>query len=62
MAEKFDKVAYNTAYNKENYYRLNIVLPKDMRSIVEEAAKSAGMSKNAWFKEAIEEKLARQGR
>lgn len=61
VEKKFDKYEYSKAYHKEHYYRMNIAIPKDMRSMIDEASKEAGMSKNAWLKEAIMEKLARQG-
>ncbi len=61
MEKKFDKYEYDKQYHAEHYYRMNIVIPKEMRSMIDEASKNAGMSKNAWLKEAIMEKLARQG-
>ena len=62
VEEKFNKAEYDKKYIKDHYYRMNIVIPKDMRSLIDEAAKSAGVTKNSWLKEAIEEKLARQGK
>lgn len=52
---------YQKKYHAENYYRMNIAIPKEMRSVIDEAAKAAGMSKNAFIKQAIEEKIARLG-
>ena len=48
---------YTKQFQKENYYRLNVVLPKDMRAVIDEAVKASGMSKNAFIKEAIIEKI-----
>ena len=62
MSENSERYKHQIKYHQEHYYRMNIVIPKEMRGIIDEAAKSAGMSKNAWLKEAIEGKLARQGR
>lgn len=59
--KKFNKAEYDKQFQKENYYRLNVVLPKDMRPIIDEAVSKSGMSKNAYIKEAIEQKLERDG-
>ena len=58
MEETKDKYRHQKKYHEEHYYRYNIVIPKEMRPLIDEAAKAAGMSKNAWLKEAIETKLA----
>ena len=57
MEKTFNKSEYDKQFQKENYYRLNVVLPKDMRAVIDEAVKASGMSKNAFIKEAIMEKL-----
>lgn len=55
--KEFDRAAYNKEYEKEKYYRLNVVLPKDMRERIDQAAARSGKSKNAYIREAIEEKI-----
>ena len=55
--KEFDRAAYNKEYEKEKYYRLNVVLPKDMRERIDQAAARSGKSKNAYIREAIEEKM-----
>lgn len=57
--KKFNKYEYDRKFHAEHYCRFNIALPKEMREIIEQAAADAGMSKNAWLRQAIEEKLAR---
>lgn len=57
MEKTFNQSEYTKQFQKENYYRLNVVLPKDMRAVIDEAVKASGMSKNAFIKEAIMEKL-----
>lgn len=57
MEKTFNKSEYDKQFQKENYYRLNVVLPKDMRAVIDEAVKASGMSKNAFIKEAIIEKI-----
>ena len=56
MEKTFNQSEYTKQFQKENYYRLNVVLPKDMRAVIDEAVKASGMSKNAFIKEAIMEK------
>ena len=60
LTKEFDRLKYNREYSKENYYRLNIVLPKDLRPIIDDAASRSGKSKNAFIKSAILEKIERE--
>ena len=55
--KKFNQAEYTRKYQQENYYRLNVVLPKDMRERIDQAAARSGKSKNAYIREAIEEKM-----
>ena len=55
--KNFNKTEYDKKYQKENYYRLNVVLPKSMRERIDQAAARSGKSKNAYIREAIEEKM-----
>lgn len=61
IKKTFNQAEYNKQFQKEHYYRLNVVLPKDMRSIIDEAVSKSGMSKNAYIKEAIVQKIERDG-
>lgn len=45
------------AYEKEHYKRLNVVLKPELLEQINQAALSAGMSKNGWITEAIQDKL-----
>lgn len=53
----FDKYEYDKQYCKENYYRMNIAMKKEMREIIDAAASKVGMSKNAFIIAAIKEKV-----
>lgn len=55
--KNFNKAEYDKKYQKENYYRLNVVLPKSMRERIDNAVARSGKSKNAYIREAIEEKI-----
>ncbi len=61
MEKKFNKYEYDRKYHAEHYYRMSIAIPKEMRADLEKAVTDSGMSRNSWLKEAIMEKLARQG-
>lgn len=56
---EFNQSEYNRQYEKKHYYRLNVVLPKEYREIIDEAVKKSGLSKNAFIKSAILEKIER---
>ena len=51
MAEKFDPAAYIAAYNKENYSRIEMKVPKELKARWELQAKAAGQSLTAWLTE-----------
>ncbi len=59
VEKNFNKAEYDKQFQKENYYRLNIVLPKELRPVIDEAVAKSGKSKNQYIKEAILEKLER---
>lgn len=61
VTKEFDKVAYNRRYNEKNYFRVNLTLPIDFKDQFDAAVASSGMSKNAFIKAAIMEKLGRDG-
>ena len=60
VEKNFNQAEYTKQFQKENYYRLNVVLPKELRSVIDEAVKNAGVSKNAFIKAAILEKIERE--
>ena len=55
--KKFNQTEYTKNYHKEHYYRFNVVLAKEYKNVITEAAEAAGQSKNAWIKSLIDEKL-----
>ena len=59
LTKEFNQAEYTKQYEKTHYYRLNVVLPKEMREVIDEAVKASGLSKNAFIKEAILEKIGR---
>lgn len=53
----FNKAEYDKQFMRDNYYRLTVVLPKEMRAVIDEAASKAGVSKNGFVIDAIQEKI-----
>ena len=56
--EKFNKVAYDNAFIKENYDRINFIVPKGEKEVIKAAAKRVGKSVNAYILDAIHEKMS----
>lgn len=54
------QTAANKRYNLKAYDRIEITVPKGTREIIAQAAAAAGMSVNAFIKEAIEAQIAKQ--
>ena len=50
----------NKRYTLKAYDRIEITVPKGNREIIAQAAAAAGMSVNAFIKEAIEAQIAKQ--
>ena len=55
--EKFNKVAYDNAFIKEKYDRINFVVPKGEKEAIKSAAERAGKSVNSYILEAVREKM-----
>ncbi len=59
IEKNFNKAEYDKEFQKQNYYRLNVVLPKELRETIDEAVAKSGKSKNQYIREAVLEKLER---
>ena len=59
VEKTFNQAEYTKQFQKERYWRLNVVLPKEMRGVVDEAVAKSGLSKNQFIRQAIEEKIER---
>lgn len=55
----FDKVKYNNSFNKEQYDRVSLMLPKGKKDIIKEHAQRNGESTNAFINRAIDEAMKR---
>lgn len=56
----FDKSAYDKKYHQEKYKQLTTVFTKAEAEEVEQAAKAAGMTKSAYMKEAIFDRINKE--
>lgn len=55
--EKFDQIKYINQYNKENYDRIYLMVPKGKKEAIKAKAKAAGKSINEYINIAISEKM-----
>lgn len=59
---KTDKlIKYNNQYNKDNYDRISLMLPKGSKKILSELTKKRGEKMNTLIRRAIDRELARLG-
>ena len=49
MEKEFDQIKYIAEYNKKNYDRLTLMVPKGLKDQWKEQAKAEGMSLTAWI-------------
>lgn len=53
--------ASKNRYNSKAYDRINFVVPKGQKSIIQEAAQSSGESVNAYISRAIRSQMEKDG-
>lgn len=56
---KFDKVAYNNAFNAQAYDRVNLTMKKGRKATIKAHADSRGESVNEFINRAIDETMKR---
>lgn len=56
---EFNQIAYQNEYNKMNYDRIEIKVPKGKKTVIKEAAKAAGQSVNEFINQAIDERMGK---
>ena len=59
--EEFNQIKYQNEYNKSNYDRVGIVMPKGRKDVIKKKAMAAGQSMNEYVNQAIEERMERDG-
>ena len=58
---EFNQIAYQNEFNKRNYDRIEIKVPKGRKAIIKAAAMAAGQSVNEFIAKAIDERMERDG-
>lgn len=59
ITKEFDQMKYQNEYNKKNYDRIEIVVPKGQKAIIKEKAKAAGQSVSEYVNQAIDERMGK---
>lgn len=54
MGKKFNQSEYTANYNKENYARVELKIPKDKKAEWTAKARAEGLSLTAWITKQIE--------
>lgn len=57
---EFNQIAYQNEYNKLNYDRIEIKVPKGKKAVIKEAATAAGQSVNEFINQAIDERMEKE--
>ena len=58
---EFNQIAYQTEFNKRNYDRIEIKVPKGRKAVIVAAATAAGQSVTEFISQAIDEKMGSGG-
>ncbi len=57
---EFDQIAYQNEFNKKNYDRIEIKVPKGRKAVIVEAATEAGQSVSQYITQAIDARMAKE--
>lgn len=60
--EEFNQIKYQNEFNKANYDRVEVNMPKGKKTIVKEAAKAAGQKVSEYINQAIDERMQRENK
>lgn len=58
--KKFNQIKYQHEYNKKNYDRIEISVPKGQKNVIKETAKAAGQSVSEYISQAINERMEKE--
>lgn len=59
--EEFNQIKYQNEFNKANYDRVEVNMPKGKKAIVKEAARAAGQKVSEYINQAIDERMEKDG-
>ena len=57
---EFNQIAYQNEFNKRNYDRIEIKVPKGKKAVIKAAATEAGQSVNEFISQAIDERMEKE--
>lgn len=57
---EFNQIAYQNEFNKRNYDRIEIKVPKGRKAVIKAAATVAGQSVNEFISQAIDERMGKE--
>lgn len=58
--EEFNQIKYQNEFNKANYDRMEVNMPKGKKAVIKEVAKAAGQSVSEYINQAIDERMERE--
>ena len=61
MAWYETKIKYNQRYNKENYARISLMIPPEVKTEIQAAAEKAGKSMTAYIMDAVKKEMDSEG-
>lgn len=59
--EEFNQIKYQNEFNKKNYDKIEITVPKGRKAVIQEAARAAGLSTSKYINQAIEVRMENDG-
>ena len=57
---EFNQIAYQNEFNKRNYDRIEIKVPKGRKAVIKAAATAAGQSVNEFIAKSIDERMEKE--
>ncbi|MDO4295001.1 MAG: ribbon-helix-helix domain-containing protein [bacterium] len=58
--KEFDQFKYQNEFNKMNYDRVEIIVPKGQKAVIKEFAKAAGQSVSEYISQAVRERMEKE--
>ena len=58
--EEFNQIKYQNEFNKANYDRVEVNMPKGKKAVITGVAKAAGQSVSEYINQAIDERMERE--
>lgn len=57
VKKEFNQIKYQNEFNKKNYDRMELIVPKGQKAVIKEKAAAAGQSVNEFVYSAVKEKM-----